>query len=84
MRSWPADRIAFGGDYNPGRVTPVAEVAPGVEAVRRRHGDRSWLFLANHTEQPQTVSARGHDLVSDRAGDTVQLQPGDVAVVREG
>jgi len=62
----------------------VAAVAPGVEAVRRRRGDRSWLFLANHTEQPQTVRAVGHDLVGDRAVDAVQLEPGDVAVVREG
>lgn len=67
-----------------GGVTPAAEVVPGVEAVRRRSGHGSWLFLANHTDQPQSVTASGHDLVTDRPVDGVRLEPGAVAVVREG
>ena len=65
-------------------VDPAAQVPPGVEAVRRRNGDRSWLFLVNHTGDPQDVPASGTDLVSgDRASGTAHLPPGGVAVVRE-
>jgi beta-galactosidase len=64
-------------------VSPAAEVAPGVEAVRRRGEHGSWLFLANDTAQEQTVEVAGHDLVSDRLVGSVVLEPGGVAVVRE-
>jgi beta-galactosidase len=64
-------------------VSPAAEVAPGVEAVRRRGEHGSWLFLANDTAQEQTVEVAGHDLVSDRPVGSVVLEPGGVAVVRE-
>ena len=66
-------------------VAPVAATRPGVEVARRRSGDRSWLFVINHTDAPATVPAGGHDLVADRAVDgTVEVGPGAVAVVREG
>ncbi len=32
-----------------GGVTPAADVAPGVEVVRRRGQDGSWLFAVNDT-----------------------------------
>ena len=64
-------------------VSPAADVAPGVEAVRRRSENGSWLFLANDTGHEQTVDVAGHDLVRDRAVYGVVLEPGAVAVVRE-
>ena len=64
-------------------VVPAADVARGVEVVRRRSEQCSWLFLANDTAVEQTVTASGHDLVSDRPVGPVVLRPGAVAVVRE-
>jgi beta-galactosidase len=66
-------------------VTPVHPAAPpGVEAVRRRSTDASWLFLLNHTERPQRVPAVGLDLVTGEPVDeAVVLPAGGVAVLRE-
>ena len=65
------------------RSGPPPDVAQGVEAVRRRSEEGSWLFLANDTAAEQTVTASGHDLVADRPVGPVVLRPGAVAVVRE-
>ncbi|MEO7235011.1 MAG: beta-galactosidase trimerization domain-containing protein, partial [Lapillicoccus sp.] len=66
------------------QVRPAANVPPGVDAVRRRRGDASWLFLVNDTTAEQSVPADGHDLVADRpVVRTVRLPPRGVAVVRE-
>ncbi|HEY6797753.1 MAG TPA: beta-galactosidase [Kineosporiaceae bacterium] len=73
-------------------VAPAAIVRPGpdgapvtgVELVRRRGSDRSYLFVLNHTGGQVEVEVRGHDLVADRSVDGVlQLAPGGVAAVRE-
>lgn len=65
-------------------VTPAIEAPQGVERVRRRGDDGSWLFLINHTEKEQPVSTQGHDLVANaRVAGTLILPPGGVAVVRE-
>ena len=68
-------------------VTPELAVPPGVEAVRRwaDDGSRSWLFLLNHTDEPTTVPAEGHDLLTNRpttpAG--LALPPHGAAVLRQ-
>ncbi len=73
------DVLAAGG------VTPVAAVPRGVDAVRRRRGDATWLFLVNDTSAEQSVPADGHDLVADRAvAGSVRVPARGVAVVREG
>ncbi|MEU8263783.1 beta-galactosidase [Micromonospora sp. NPDC048999] len=66
-------------------VTPVyPDAPPGVEAVRRRDGDRSWLFLLNHTDRPQRVPAVGIDLFTgEPVDDAVTVPAGGVAVLRE-
>ncbi|SCG40028.1 beta-galactosidase [Micromonospora humi] len=66
-------------------VVPTCPAAPpGVEAVRRRDGDRSWLFLLNHTDRPQRVPAAGHELLTgEPVDDRVTVPPGGVAVLRE-
>jgi beta-galactosidase len=67
------------------RVRPTCPGAPdGVEVVRRRAGDASWLFLLNHADVPHAVAARGVDLLTGACIDgTVTLPAGGVAVVRE-
>ncbi|MGC4889779.1 beta-galactosidase [Micromonospora sp. DT227] len=65
-------------------VTPTCPAPPGVEAVRRRDGDQSWLFLLNHTDRPQRVPAAGHELLTGEPVDEhVTVGPGGVAVLRE-
>ncbi|PZG12003.1 beta-galactosidase, partial [Micromonospora craterilacus] len=66
-------------------ATPVYPDAPaGVEAVRRRGDDASWLFLFNHTDRDQRVPARGVELLTGAPVDeAVTLPPGGVAVLRE-
>ncbi|TDC29785.1 beta-galactosidase, partial [Micromonospora sp. KC213] len=66
-------------------VEPVCpDAPPGVEAVRRRAGEASWLFLLNHTDRPQPVPAVGVDLLTDTPVDgTVVVPAGGAAVVRE-
>ncbi|WP_281941198.1 beta-galactosidase [Micromonospora sp. AKA38] len=65
-------------------VTPTCPAPPGVEAVRRRDGDQSWLFLLNHTDRPQRVPAAGHELLTgEPVDDHVTVGPGGVAVLRE-
>ncbi|MEP6856535.1 MAG: beta-galactosidase, partial [Pedococcus sp.] len=67
-----------------GGVAITAQVPPGVEAVRRRGEDGSWLFLVNDTTTQQLIPVSGHDLVADRpfTPDT-PLAAGAVAVIRE-
>ncbi|MBI1379392.1 MAG: beta-galactosidase [Frankiales bacterium] len=66
-------------------VVPVTATVPGVEVVRRRSDDRSWLFVLNHTDSAATVAAEGLDLVSgEHVAGSVTVPAGGVAVVREG
>jgi beta-galactosidase len=66
-------------------VPRVADVPPGVEAVRRVGADgRSWLFLVNHTADPVAVRCRGRELIGGQDVDgSYALAAGAVAVVRE-
>ncbi|SCG35393.1 beta-galactosidase [Micromonospora coxensis] len=66
-------------------VAPVCPAAPpGVEAVRRRAGQVSWLFLLNHTDRPRRIPADGVDLLTGAPvhGEVV-VPAGGAAVVRE-
>jgi beta-galactosidase len=66
-------------------VTPVrAGLPPGVEVVRQQDGDRSWLFLLNHTGDEHEVPAGGTDLLTgETVTGVVRLPAGGAAVVRE-
>jgi beta-galactosidase len=56
----------------------------GVEAVRRQAGDRSWLFLLNHTGDEHDVPADGVDLLTGTAvTDAIRLPAGGAAVIRQ-
>ncbi|MER7460670.1 beta-galactosidase [Micromonospora sp. NPDC126480] len=65
-------------------VRPAADVPPGVEAVRRREGQRSWLFVVNHTDGAVRVAATGTELLGGQpCTGELTIAPGEVAVVRE-
>ena len=68
-------------------VAPVLPgVPPGVDAVRRRGGGLSWLFVLNHGGAPVRLgTVRGTELLTGTAvpSDGLSLPPGGVAVVRE-
>ncbi|WP_433730724.1 beta-galactosidase [Actinoplanes sp. CA-051413] len=56
----------------------------GVEAVRRQAGDRSWLFLLNHTGDEHEVPATGVDLLTGTAvTDAIRLPAGGAALIRQ-
>jgi beta-galactosidase len=65
-------------------VAPVVAAPDGVEVVRRSGGDRSFLFVLNHTGAHARVHADGEDLVSGRAVEgTIVVPAGGCAVIRE-
>jgi beta-galactosidase len=66
-------------------VSPVVDVRPGVEVVRRHGAAQSWLFALNHTEQSVEVPATGRELIREaECSGTIAVPAGGVAVVREG
>ncbi|HZI96342.1 MAG TPA: beta-galactosidase [Actinomycetales bacterium] len=78
LASLVAELVAAAG------VTPTAQAPEGVEVVRRHGPEASYLFVLNHTTEPVTVAASGHDLVGDaRVDGELNLPAGAVAVVRE-
>lgn len=65
-------------------VAPVVPPVEGVEAVRRRGEEGSFLFLLNHTDAPARVAASGTDLLTGaEASGELELPAGAVAVLRE-
>ncbi|MEU8168928.1 beta-galactosidase [Micromonospora sp. NPDC049004] len=65
-------------------VRPVAQAPTGVEVVRRRDGERSWLFAINHTDTEVRVAASGAELLTGtRCAGELTVPAGEVAVVRE-
>ncbi|MDZ5447352.1 beta-galactosidase [Micromonospora sp. 4G57] len=66
-----------------GARPPVA-APPGVEVVRRRDADRSWLFVINHTDADARLAVTGAELLGGgRCDGELVVSAGDVAVVRE-
>lgn len=65
-----------------GKVSAPVVAEDGVELVRRRSEQGSWLFAINNSDENRKVTAEGHDLVSDKAFAGI-LGPGEVAVIRE-
>jgi beta-galactosidase len=65
-------------------VRPPAEAPSGVEVVRRRDGDRTWLFAINHTDTEVRLPAHGVELLTGgHCAGELSLPAGEVAVVRE-
>ncbi|GAA4981179.1 beta-galactosidase [Kineococcus glutinatus] len=68
-----------------GGVRPVVAGAPrGVDLVRRRSAEGSWLFVLNHGGTAATVPASGLDLLTGREADgSLEVAPRGCAVLRE-
>ncbi|MGW5015253.1 Beta-galactosidase C-terminal domain [Micromonospora chalcea] len=65
-------------------VRPPVSAPTGVEVVRRRAADRSWLFLINHTTEPVRLPVTGVELLGGaRCDGELEVPAGEVAVVRE-
>ncbi|MFC4021974.1 beta-galactosidase [Micromonospora sp. GCM10011542] len=65
-------------------VRPAAQVPTGVEVVRRRDGERSWLFAINHTDAEVRLPVTGTELLTGaRCAGELKLPAGEVVVVRE-
>ncbi|PWR05847.1 beta-galactosidase [Micromonospora acroterricola] len=65
-------------------VRPAASAPAGVEVVRRRDGERSWLFAINHTDTEVRLAVAGTELLTGaRCAGELTVPAGDVAVVRE-
>jgi beta-galactosidase len=63
---------------------PAAAAPPGVEVVRRRADDHSWLFVINHTDAEARLAATGTELLGGARCDGELVVPaGEVAVLRE-
>jgi beta-galactosidase len=65
-------------------VEPAAVVPAGVEALLRRSGDTTLLYLLNHSHAPVEIAleAPAHDLISGRRHDgALTLDPQGVAVL---
>ncbi|MEU3456696.1 beta-galactosidase [Micromonospora sp. NPDC006766] len=66
-------------------VRPPVPAPKGVEVVRRRAADRSWLFVINHTDVEARLAVTGTELLDGGRCDGELVVPaGEVAVVREG
>ncbi|MEV0005766.1 beta-galactosidase [Micromonospora sp. NPDC050980] len=65
-------------------VRPATPAPAGVEVVRRRAADRSWLFVVNHTDESARLPVTGAELLTgERCDGELTVPPGEVAVVRE-
>ncbi|AXH91391.1 beta-galactosidase [Micromonospora aurantiaca] len=65
-------------------VRPPVSAPAGVEVVRRRSADRSWLFVVNHTTEPARLAVSGVELLGGaRCDGELEVPAGEVAVVRE-
>jgi beta-galactosidase len=65
-------------------VRPAAAAPTGVEVVRRRADDHSWLFVINHTDAEARLAATGTELLGGARCDGELVVPaGEVAVLRE-
>jgi beta-galactosidase len=65
-------------------VVAVTDAGEDVEVVRRSNGERSWLFVINHSEADARLTVDGLELITGEAvAGTLRVPAGSVAVVRE-
>ncbi|MEV7331509.1 beta-galactosidase [Micromonospora sp. NPDC093244] len=65
-------------------VRPAVPAPTGVEVVRRRDGERTWLFVLNHTGAQVRLPVAGVELLTgERCAGELAVPAGEVAVVRE-
>lgn len=60
------------------------QAGDGLEIVRRAAGSNTYLFVLNHTAHSHSVTASGHDLLTDQEVATnITVEPYGYAVIRE-
>src|SRR5918995_598385 len=67
-------------------VKPTADVPPGVDAVRRKTEDASFLFLLNHNQELEEIRLPnpGRDLLTAKEHDSkLIIDPLEVAILQE-
>jgi beta-galactosidase len=67
-------------------ISPSAEAPPGVDAVRRKGEDASFLFVLNHNQETGEVQLPqgGRDLLTGKEHQSkLTLDPLDVAILQE-
>jgi beta-galactosidase len=65
-------------------LVAVVDAGPDVEVVRRSDGERSWLFVINHSAAEARLTVAGVELISgETVAGTLRVPAGRVAVVRE-
>ena len=68
------------------KIEPVITNIPvGVEVLRRKNGDSSWLFVLNYSNEKVTIpfTGNGQDLLTgDKMGDSIKLDPTGVAIIQ--
>ena len=67
-------------------VEPPLQAPPGVEVLRRRSGEKSFLFILNHNREEATLILKGgaRDLLdAGLVQDHVTLEPFDILILRE-
>jgi beta-galactosidase len=72
--------------YEEADVRPTADVPPGIDAVRRKTEDASFLYLLNHTQEAVEVwlPSPGRDLLTGKEhGSNLVLDPLEVAILKE-
>jgi beta-galactosidase len=72
--------------YEDAGVRPTAEVPPGVDAVRRKTEDASFLFLLNHNQEVEEIRLPnpGRDLLTGTQHESkLILDPLEVAILQE-
>jgi beta-galactosidase len=83
QESWDGFVAALLAEHDVRAVVPEA-AGTGVEAIRRRGAEATYLFLLHHGDRPVRVAGPGHDLVTDTPTDGgIVLPAGGYAVVRE-
>ena len=72
--------------YGEAGVRPTLGVPPGVDAVRRKTADASFLFVLNHNEEAVEIRLPnpGRDLLTGEEHDSMLLlEPLEVAILHE-
>lgn len=66
-------------------VSPVTDAAgDGLEIVRRRAGEHTYLWILNHTDEERVVPARGVELLTaTRVDGAIAVAAGGLRIIRE-
>jgi beta-galactosidase len=79
--AWLLDKICAAAG-----LRPALDAPQGVEAIRRSDGERTWLFLLNHTAEAVQIDlpdAGVNVLTGEEVNASIRLEPKGVAIIRQ-